>query len=277
MHIILPVHDRKEVTRRFIECLKKQTYKDYHLILVDDGSTDSTAEMVRENIPSLTIIRGNGNLWWAGSLQKGIEWLRDNKVADDSVVLLINDDTVFNKDFLEVAVDILNDANGLLLLAQSYSLQDNRLIDAGVHVDWGRLTFDQAKTKDDINCLSTRGLFLFMRDLRKIGSFHPRILPHYASDYEFTIRAHRYGLKLITDSRLKIWEDEKTAGFHSIDKASSLSAAKSIFSKKSTLNPIYWAVFILLSCPPRFLLKNLARVFYRAFRFILLPAFKRSS
>jgi GT2 family glycosyltransferase len=100
IYILLPVHDRCEITRRFIVCLKAQTYLNYHLILIDDGSTDGTAEMVGEMIPLLTILRGKGDWWWAGSLQRGYEWLKSNsEVSSQDCVLIINDDTEFESDF----------------------------------------------------------------------------------------------------------------------------------------------------------------------------------
>lgn len=64
----------------------------------------------------------------------------------------------------------------------------------GVYADLKKLTFRQAKTKDEINCLSTRGLFLRVKDFKKIGGFYPKLLPHYLSDYEFTIRAYKKSL-----------------------------------------------------------------------------------
>ena len=69
IYILLPVHNRKEITRGFVECLKAQTFQDYRLVLIDDGSNDGTADMVKESIPSVTVLRGIGDWWWAGSLQ----------------------------------------------------------------------------------------------------------------------------------------------------------------------------------------------------------------
>jgi len=231
--------------------------------------------MVLGYLPETVVIRGKGNWWWAGSLQKGIEWLKNERVADDSIILMINDDTAFEADFLATAVDVLSGATGSLLLAQCYSLQDNTLVDAGVRIDWRRLTFEQAKTEEDITCFSTRGLFLRMKDVRAVGDFHPRILPHYTSDYEFTIRARRKGFKLLTDSRLKIWEDEKATGYHSVVGLSVWSAVKSVFSKKSAINPLYLMVFITLSCPPSLIPRNLCRVIYRTSKLFYRIVFKR--
>jgi Predicted glycosyltransferases len=69
--------------------------------LIDDGSKDGTEEMVRKLISSITTLKGYGNWWWAGSLQHGYEWLKSQNLPLNDVVLIINDDTNFEADFLE--------------------------------------------------------------------------------------------------------------------------------------------------------------------------------
>ena len=95
IYVFLPVHNRRETTERFIQCLKMQSYQNYHLVLIDDGSTDGTEEMVRSQIEPLTVIKGRGDWWWAGALQQGYEWLRSEARKPSDVVLIINDDTQF--------------------------------------------------------------------------------------------------------------------------------------------------------------------------------------
>lgn len=260
IYILLPIHNRRDVTRRFIECLKAQTWQNYHLILIDDGSLDGTADMVRENIASLTIIRGKGDWWWAGSLHQGYLWLRKQNVPSDSTVLIINDDTIFDPDFLEKAISLLASYRKTLLLAHYYSQQDGSLIDSGVHVDWETLSHQQAISSDQINCLSTRGLFLNYSDFIEIGGFYPNILPHYASDYEFTIRAHRKGFTLTSSATLKLWGDESTTGFHAIESGTTWQTLKQLFSIKSIPNPVVWSVYIILACPLRWKVLNLFRI-----------------
>lgn len=271
IYIILPVHNRREITRRFIECLKIQTYKNFHLLLIDDGSTDGTAEMIQGQIQSITIIKGKGDWWWAGSLQQGYQWLKSQELSISDIVLIINDDTEFDPDFLEIGLELLKKQEKTLLLAQCYSKQNQQLIDAGVHLDWSRLSFEKASTPEQINCLSTRGLFLRVEDLFKIGGFHPKLLPHYLSDYEFTIRAHRKGMKLITDPSLKLWVDEEATGHHKLYSGSLFVSFRRVFSKKSAFNPIIWTSFIVLTCPWKWKILNLYRVWIgRVWKYLVL-------
>lgn len=46
--IILPVYNGEKTLQNAIESVIKQTYSDYHLIIVDDGSTDRSARIADE-------------------------------------------------------------------------------------------------------------------------------------------------------------------------------------------------------------------------------------
>jgi len=262
VYILLPVHNRREITRRFVKCLKAQTWQHYHLLLIDDGSTDGTAEMVRDEIADLTAITGHGKWWWAGALQQGYDWLRLRQFAADDLVLIINDDTEFAVDFLTKAVTKMTGMKRLLLLAPSYSRETGRMVSGGVRIDWRKLKFYQTVSPDEINCLSTRGLFLRLDDFLELGGFYPRCLPHYLSDYEFTIRAHRSGMKLQVDDNLKLLVDEKATGFHQFSGLSLADFCKTYFTRKSNANPFAWSVFVAMACPWPWKLPNLLRVWY---------------
>ena len=249
IYILLPVHNRKEITRSFINCLTSQTFKNYHLILIDDGSNDGTAEIVKERVKNLTIIRGKGDWWWAGSLQQGYQWLKKNTISDSDIILIINDDTSFAEDFLEIAVNTFTYQKHILLSAYSYSLQTNKLFDAGVAIDWQNKKMNMTEEVTLISCFSTRALFLRWEDFKLNGGFYPLLLPHHAADYEFTARAIRKGIQAILNPSLKIWIDESTTGYNSINSEYGWKLIRQIFSIKSSLNPIPISIFIALSCP----------------------------
>jgi GT2 family glycosyltransferase len=249
INILLPVHNRSAVTERFIDCLAAQTYANYHLILIDDGSTDNTDQMAQAKIKNITVLKGRGDWWWAGSLQQGINWMKQHDVKDQDIVLFANDDITFDADFLQKAVSILDNLDAALLLPYLRDEKSGLPQESGVEADLQKLTFIPAATPDKINCLSTRGLFMRMADLRKVGKFHPQLLPHYLSDYEFTIRAHRKGLRLVTSADIAIQLDREQTGYRSLEHHDFIDFIKRFFSKKNVSNPIYWSTFILLAVP----------------------------
>lgn len=273
IHILLPVHNRKETTLRFIHCLKNQTYQNYELILIDDGSNDGTSEAVQKSLDNVTIIKGDGDLWWAGSLQKGYELLKKRSIPLSDIILIINDDTIFEESFLENGSSLLSKYRNILLLARCYTEQKHKLDDRGLTIDWFRLNFTQAISDDKIDCFSTRGLFFCMEDFNKIGGFFPKFLPHYLSDYEFTIRAKRKGMKMITDPSIKLWTSEKLTGFRELEKEPFIDFLKKFFSIKSSMNPMVWTAFVILAAPWYWKLHNILLIWFLAFRTITIALF----
>jgi len=266
VYILLPVHNRKQLTEKFVSCLLNQTCQNYHLILVDDGSTDGTAQLVRRKINSLTILTGSGNWWWAGSLQRGYRWLHESDIQDDDVILIINDDVIFESEFLKTALDEIRKHPDSLLLSQERNRETGHAEQTGVFVDFKRLRFELASSPEKINCLSTRGLFIKWRVVKEVGGFYPRMLPHYLSDYEYSIRAARKGYRLLTNTAVVIESNTETTGYRELEDLPFFVFLKRYFSKRSTANPIYWTSFILLACPIHWVPINIARIWFRAIR-----------
>lgn len=262
VYILLPVHNRRELTKRFIECLLQQTCKDYHLVLLDDGSTDGTSAMVQERVPALTVLRGTGDWWWGGALHRGYRWLNEQRVPAESVILMMNDDTRFAADFLAKGVSFLEQHRRTLLMAQCYHESTNEILDPGVHVDWKKLTFRSTDSAADINCLATRGLFLRWSDFHEIGGFRPRLIPHYLSDYEFTIRGRRKGMRLCTNPSVMLWMNSDTTGLQTINTSTVSDYLISFFSLRSVYHLRAWTFFILLACPLPWIPLNLLRVYF---------------
>jgi len=264
IYILLPVYNRRDITQSFIKCLRIQTYQNYHLVLIDDGSTDGTEEMVRSQIQSLTVIKGTGKWWWAGSLQQGYLWLKSQNISSSDLILIVNDDATFEDDFLEIGLFLLKNRRKTLLGTECYSQQTNKLIDAGVNLDWQHKKIEITLQLDKINCLSTKGLFFRHEDFLAIGGFYPHLLSHHAADYEFTTRALRKGMQLIIDPKLKLSLNELTTGYYEIPSGHGWKSLIKLFSKKSALNPITLTIFVALSCPIRWKVTNLLSIWKNA-------------
>lgn len=101
--ILLTSHNRKEKT---LDCLRSITgQKNYSLLcatiyLVDDNSSDGTADAVKEAFPNINILSGNGQLFWAGGMRKAWQAALNDKKSFTHF-LLVNDDIFLYQDALE--------------------------------------------------------------------------------------------------------------------------------------------------------------------------------
>lgn len=248
----MPVHNRKELTLDFINSLLKQTYKGFKLILVDDGSTDGTSEAVKKMLPDVVILRGEGNWWWAGSIQKGYNWIKKNANANEAV-LIINDDLVFDENYLQKGMEYLKANPSSLVLSAAYS-KDNHdfLEDCGVIYNFktSEMNTMPVHQLDELNCASTRGLFITTENFLKTGGMRPFLLPHYFSDYEFTIRAKRkYGLSLKCFLDLKVYMDNSTSGIREIEYKSLSEYVKKSCDKRYKGSPVFTFNYFILAFP----------------------------
>ncbi len=47
--ICIPTYNRRDYLRETLESIFVQTYKDYEVVMVDDGSTDGTEQMIKKS------------------------------------------------------------------------------------------------------------------------------------------------------------------------------------------------------------------------------------
>ncbi|WDE95961.1 glycosyltransferase [Lentisphaera profundi] len=273
LYVVLPFFNG--VSREFLESLKAQSYENFQLILVDDGSTDESLSLCQEYFPDSILLQGQGNLWWGGSLHQSYKYFQSNSVNDNDLVIFLNNDVELTSDFFAMGVQGLEPNS--LFLAEAYCKKSREKIDAGVHVDWRQFSFKQAKEASEINCLSTRGLILKLEDFLAIGGFYPRLLPHYLSDYEFTMRAFTKGYKLKTDEAFRLYSDSSISGYHHPEKGAEnlLDFLWRLFSKKCPINPIYRTSFLVLACPWPYLPQNLFKVWAVTLKLIILNVMSR--
>lgn len=260
IHVVTSVHNRYQITEKFVESLSKQTCGEIHLLLVDDGSTDGTDAMVKKRLPSVTVLYGDGNLWWGGALHRAYRWLMEHG-RDADAVLISNDDTTFDEDYLEKGISLLYRFPDTLVAGSGYGARGGQQLDGIFSHSFTDGTGRLLPPDSEGNCASTRSLFLTVGMWRRIGGFHPVLLPHYFSDFEFTIRAGRKGFRIRSFSELRYTFDEGATGDNQYDGLT----AKKLFGKRSGCNPLYRLSFVLLSTPLRYLPSHL---WHQAVRYV---------
>ena len=260
IYVLIPIHNSIEETMKCLNCIDKQTYTDYEVVIINDGSTDKSREVIKEKYPEVTILEGDGNMWWAGALHAGIEYVLE-KAFNFDYVLMLNNDLVFKPDYFEVLIHGADINPDTAVGSMCKDQKTGSLVDSGVTIDWKRLNFTHREVLNDdddfirdVDVLSTRGLIVPVYIIKEIGNFIPNRIRHYLSDYEYTIRIKRYGWKLLTAKNAVVLLNTEVTGIHTkwTEKLTTKSIFETIFSLKSSSNLKSWLWFIYTSCPWRY-------------------------
>jgi len=80
--VIIPTYNRAHLVGRAIRSVLNQTYQDFEIIVVDDGSTDNTEEVVKSfNDPRIRYIRHEENRGGSAARNTGIRAARGEYIA----------------------------------------------------------------------------------------------------------------------------------------------------------------------------------------------------
>ena len=103
--VIIPTRNRAAVLGEAIECVLAQTYQDWELIVVDDGSTDNTAEVIKQYSAHDARIRS------AQQVHRGAAEARNRGIglARGSLIAFLDDDDRWVKEKLAVQCRFLRD------------------------------------------------------------------------------------------------------------------------------------------------------------------------
>lgn len=138
--IIVPIYNVEEYIPKCIESILKQTFKDFELILINDGSTDNSFEICRlyESIDKRIILIDKPNGGVSSARNKGIDIARGDYIAfvdpDDDIEenmyeILLNEAICKKSDIIVCSFKIINlilETEEVVDLPYSYNTSINK-------------------------------------------------------------------------------------------------------------------------------------------------------
>lgn len=200
---IIPVHNRLELTKKCVESLLNQKdVANLEILIIDDGSTDSTYEYFKEIDHQVKVYQGNGSLWWGGSINFGISKIK-NALKVNDYVLFVNNDTVLDPDCIRELINSSIEHDNAIVGSAIYDVDEKELLldlapKADIeyfHVydlkDKINLTNEKINKQYAADFLSGRGVLYPGFVILKNSPLKSFLLPHYYSDYEFSYRCSK--------------------------------------------------------------------------------------
>lgn len=237
--VVVPIYNRLETTRSFINNFRKANYKNYEIVIVDDGN-DNAYRLIKNEYSDVHMIKSSGNEWWSGATNIGVEYAIRNNF---DYVLTINNDATVNQDFLDKMLEVAKHNSGCIIGARIMNGTINKIWSIGVHVDFKHHPFLKLGKFGEIynkryfeskeivvDALPGNGVLVPVDIYKRIGLYDAKNCPQYHGDTEFTYRASRQGVLCVVALDAVLFNNE----YESDPK---LGIWRGLTSKKS---PYYW-------------------------------------
>ena len=99
--VLMPAYNAEKFIRDSIDSVLSQTYSDFELLIINDGSTDKTEEIILSyKDHRIVYVKNEVNLKLIKTLNKGID------LAKGKFIARIDSDDVINPDRIEYTYDV---------------------------------------------------------------------------------------------------------------------------------------------------------------------------
>ncbi len=243
--VVIPTYNRRKLLHNLLQQLFQieNSKFEYNVVVVVDGSTDGTIEMLTKDFPEVHIIYGNGNWWYTKSMNEGFKYLKDK---NPDYLLLLNDDVCIQRDYLSFLLNAAIKKNDKAIIT-SICFSDKApyvLFDAGVsRIIWWRFKFvkyykrfSEVKIEDFSGLVPTeivtgRGTLIPAHILYTLNMYDEKYI-QYGSDLDLGLKAIKQGYKCFISYDAKVYSIIETTGKGaSFIKTSFFDFIKNLFNK----------------------------------------------
>ncbi len=205
-------------TLECLESISSLNYPNYEAIMVDNGSTDMSVEIVRNRYPGLTIIESDQNLGYTGGNNLGIQSAM-KRMAD--YVWILNNDTILDRDCLKYMIEAaeIDPQVGLLSPIIFFNHQRDRIQSCGAFFntkgdrfsEWSSYRKEQNTNLDEAAFVLYGTALLIKRDvIEKIGLFDETFFAYF-EDFDYSLRAHKNNFRTMVVKSAKIYHKDASS------------------------------------------------------------------
>ena len=194
--VIIPAYNEAKVIEKSIESILASDCDGFRIIVVDDGSTDGTADLVEQRYgdnPRVSLIRKlNGGKWSALNAAM--------RATDDDVVVTLDADTIFHPDALRLLVRHFGDPSVAAVAGHAVIGNRNNILTRFQAIEYITNQNLDRRALEVVNGITVvpGAIGAWRRSaLLEIGGFHSDTL---AEDADATVRLGIAGWKIISES-----------------------------------------------------------------------------
>ena len=203
VHVVIPVFNRWEQTRKCLTHLEDGSFTNLQIIVVDHGSTDGTAEGLKNEFPDVLRVEGSSELWWSGATNLGVRAALEHGASS---IMLLNNDCYVSRDTVEILVSHSTEHPEAIIAPVHRNLHSGEIITKRGGTLFllgfptlqlpGRSLYKPGTTDlmPTSLIMGGRGTLIPAGVFERIGMFNDVELPHYWADHDFFLRCRKKGV-----------------------------------------------------------------------------------
>jgi cellulose synthase/poly-beta-1,6-N-acetylglucosamine synthase-like glycosyltransferase len=199
--VIVPAFNEAVNIERSVRSLEASDYPELEVLVVDDGSSDGTGDLVESlGLPRTRLLRQE-NMGKPGALNHGIDEARHD------IVVMVDADTVFEPSTLRELVQPFRDAEVGAVSGNTKVGNRRRLLGRWQHIEYVMGFNLDRRLYDVLRCMPTvpGAIGAFRRDvLLEVGGVSSATL---AEDTDLTLAIGRAGWRVVYEENARAWTE----------------------------------------------------------------------
>lgn len=179
--IIILNWNGKRFTRNCLESIKKNTsYSNYEIIVIDQGSTDGSVEMIEKNFPEVKLVKNKENVGFSTGNNQGF------RLAKGKYIMMLNNDTLVTPGWLSTLVKVMEHNEKIACVG-------SRIVSSLEEVKKER-----KRDVEEVQTVGGAAMLIRKSVIRKIGNLDAKnFSPIYGEENDWCYRARNHGYKIV--------------------------------------------------------------------------------
>jgi teichuronic acid biosynthesis glycosyltransferase TuaG len=149
--IIMPAYNSERYINESIDSVLAQTYKDWELLILDDGSTDNTLQIINEYVKQdrrVKVIHNKKNIGVSATRNKGI------KHASGDLIAFLDSDDIWKSEKLEKQIEVIKKESAEFIFTGASYINEKGLPYVGKFEVPKSITYKKLRLHNVISCSS---------------------------------------------------------------------------------------------------------------------------
>ena len=206
--------NKKDYVLKLLEALRHINYDNYDIVIVDNASTDGSAEVIKRKFPEVILIQNEENLGGTGGFNTGMRYAL--KKGDYKYIWWLDNDAMVEKDTLVELLKVI-EADEKIGIAGSMILNPEKkeyVVELGGFVNWelgiwkpnlrNKLVAEIEDEVVEVGYVAACSAIVKTDVLKKIGIMDERMFLHW-DDIDLCLRCKRAGYKVVATKNSVIY------------------------------------------------------------------------